>query len=110
MEGINGGLNAKLVEELQREGRAANRKDRERAELFEGMLKSPAWLEYVALVDSLLQACADQLVEPASGMDGLVKGEYIKGTMKGLLLAKSICEDTIKAIKQLPRLDAEEDD
>jgi hypothetical protein len=101
------------IEELLKEARRASKIDRERIEFFESMIRTPAWLAYMELLEAKIQMLADEILGPARSVDGMVALEYLKGTMSGLVIARDIPSVTIAAkdqIRQQPvELDAEWD-
>lgn len=98
------------IEELQKQGRAADKEDRERAELFAAMLQTPAWKFYVSLLDKRIQAHADVLMGPAVSVDRAIALEYVKGAMSGLVMARDLPSVIVTAIKDsLPARDGEDD-
>lgn len=99
-EDVFGSL-GKVPEEVAKQGRAADKADRERADLFEGMMKTEAWKQYSALIDAQVQKLADQIQGPAGSVDGMVALEYQKGTMRGLLVAQGLPQYTITVAKQI---------
>lgn len=96
------------VEELIKNARAANKVDRDRKELFEGMVKSKAWQAYVELLNAKLQMLSDELLSPAGSVDRLISQEYVKGAMSGVVIARDIPAVTIAAIAEISS--ASEDD
>lgn len=91
------------VKDLLSEARAADKEDFERAELFAVLIKVPGWEKYIQLIDRRIQLLADAILEPAGGLDGVISFEFIKGTMRGLLIARDITSVTIAAVEQLRR-------
>lgn len=105
--------NTKPEDELTKEMRSANKIDRARASMFESLLKTEAWKEYVELIDALIQNRADQVMMPAGSVDGAIALEHVKGAMSGLIMARDIPSVTIAAMQQLRServLDAGDDD
>ena len=98
------------VEELLKNARLADRIDRERAEMFVSMVKSPAWKEFVSLLDSKIQVFADTILAPGGSVDALIGLEYIKGAMSGLILARDLPSVTIAAMEQLRQERREDND
>jgi hypothetical protein len=101
------------IEQLLRDARAANKIDRERIELLEMLIRTPAWQAYVGIIEAKLQMLADEVLAPAKSVDGMVTMEYIKGTMSGLVIARDIPFVTIAAKDQLrpqPVEEIEDDD
>ena len=87
------------VRELQKQAREADRIDKNRAELFEAMLRTEAWKAYIELLDAKIQALADQVMRPAMNMDELIALEAVKGPMRGLLMARDLPSTIIAAMK-----------
>ena len=98
------------IEQLLKDARSADRIDRERAELFGGMVRSAAWQEYIALLEAKIQAFADVILAPSGSVDALVGLEYVKGAMSGLILARDLPSVTIAAMEQLRQERREEDE
>jgi hypothetical protein len=91
------------IQEMLKNARAADRVDRERAEMFGAMIKSPAWQEYISLLEMHLQARADEILRPSGSVDAMIGLEYVKGAMSGLILARDLPSVTIAAMDQLRR-------
>lgn len=90
------------TEELLKQARAANKEDRERAEVFQSLLKHPGWTLYASLLNSQLQSCAENLMLPREELrEGKMNSEYLKGTMRGLIMARDLPSATIAGIEQL---------
>lgn len=95
--------------EVIKVARAAQKIDRERAQLFEALVASPAWKSYIELLNSLLQARSDQLMAPAGSIEGAIALEYVKGTMGGLIMARDLPSLIIDSMKPaVPATDGEE--
>lgn len=103
-------VNNRQIEEMKRQAREANRRDKKRAEVFEAMVATEAWKEYSLLLSASIQQFGDQVLAPANGLDGAFSSEYTKGTIKGLLLAQSLPQATIETVKanKLPDDDGDE--
>lgn len=86
-------------DELLREARKALKEDKEKAELFELLLKHPAWGAFERLLQAQIQVRADEVIAPARSVDELVAREYVKGAMSGLLLALGLPGAIIAAMK-----------
>lgn len=99
-----------LIEELLKNARAAAKVDKERIELFEKMLTTPAWQVYVELLNAKIQMFADQVLAPSGTVDGCVALEYVKGAMSGLIMARDIPDAIISAKDQIRSMVAEEDE
>lgn len=91
------------IQELLRDARAADKIDRERAELFGALIKSQGWQEYIAILEARLQGMADEILKPSGSIDAMVGLEYVKGAMSGLILARDIPSVIIAAMDQLRR-------
>lgn len=89
----------RLLDELQKVSREARKIDRERADLFTVLLRHPAWLAYVELLDSQIQARADIVLAPSGSVDGAIVQEYVKGAMSGLILARDLPSTIIADMK-----------
>ena len=95
-------LNTELSERLRdliKEARKADSEDRQRANLFEAMVKSEHWKVYSALLGSRLQSFSDILLSPAGSVDGAMAQEFIKGAMFGLVLARDLPSTIISTMK-----------
>jgi hypothetical protein len=90
---------SKLFEELTKTSRAARKIDRERAELFAVLLRHPAWLLYIELLEAQIQARADIILTPAGSIEGAIVLEYVKGAMSGLILARDMPSTIIADMK-----------
>lgn len=84
------------IEDLLKDGRALDKIDRDRAELFEPMVKTPGWLAYVEVLNSMIEQRGTEILGPAGSVDGAMRLEYIKGAMFGLLLARDLPSVTIQ--------------
>jgi hypothetical protein len=91
------------MEDIKKTSRAADREDRERIELFQGMVQTPAWKAYMSILNAKIQDCADRLTGPSNSLDGCIAGEYVKGAMSGLLAARDIPNATIAGKDQIRR-------
>lgn len=83
------------TEELQRDSRVADRIDKERAELFAVMVKTPAWASYLEVLNSMIEQRGAEILSPANSVDGAIALEHVKGTMYGLILARDLPSITI---------------
>lgn len=91
----------RTIEELVKQSRAALKEDKARAEAFEGLLKHPGWATYQGLLNAILGSMGSDVLAPAQTIDGAVALEYVKGTMRGLILARDLPSATIESIKGL---------
>jgi hypothetical protein len=98
------------IEELFKESRKAAVIDRERADLFAWLVKQPAWLAYLEILESKIQGLADEVLAPAKSVDGMVTLEYVKGAMSGLIMARDIPSITIAAKAELGPVKEDDDD
>lgn len=97
------------LEELQKQGRAADKADKERAELFRALTKHPGWASYQELLNSRIQLFADRVMAPSGSVDGAIALEWVKGAMSGVILARDLPSVTIAAIEAaVPATDGEE--
>jgi hypothetical protein len=100
----------RIVEELLRNARAASKVDRERLELFQKLVTTPAWGAYIGLLNAKIQMFADQLLVPSGSVDGCVAQEFVKGAMSGLVMARDIPDAIIAAKEQFRSMTPEEED
>lgn len=91
----------KLTDQLVREAKKANAIDRERCELMEAMLKTPAWRSYIELLGLRIQAFGDQVLAPAGSVDGALSLEYLKGAMSGMIIARDLPTVIIAATREM---------
>src|SRR5258706_15319904 len=89
------------ISDLMKEARKADRVDKERAELFEGMMKTPAWKAYVELLELRLQLFADVVLQPSTSIDGSIALEYVKGAMGGIVMSRDLPSVTIALMSQI---------
>lgn len=85
---------------MEEEARKARKEDRDRAELFSVMVNTPAWKAYVALLNVKIQECGDIVMIPLETLDKALGMENVKGTMKGLLLARDLPSVVIATSKE----------
>lgn len=85
------------LQELLKEERAREKLDRERVDQFRLLEKHGGWLAYQALLSSKIQEASDMLLQPAQGLDGMVRTEFQKGAMYGLILARDLVRATVMA-------------
>lgn len=93
------------LEGLKKQSRAADKEDRERAELFQVLVVSPGWKAYVEMLERAMQAQADMILQPAKSIDGCIELEYVKGALSGLVKARDLPSVTIAAAKELRQLE-----
>lgn len=91
----------KVPDQLAKDSRAADRVDRERAELFEALVKTPGWKVYTDLLNQKIEDLGSVILGPAGSVDGAIGLEYQKGTMRGLIIAKDLPHLTILGAKQI---------
>lgn len=87
--------------DLIKQSREAAKEDRERATLFEVLIKSPGWKAYVEMLERLMQSQADRILQPSKSVDGMVELEYEKGALSGLVRARDLPSVTIAAAREL---------
>jgi len=97
------------VAELHKLARVADKVDKERAELFRGLMKHPGWATYQELLASRIQVFADAVMAPAGSVDSAVALEWVKGAMSGVILARDLPSVTIAAMETaVPATDGDE--
>lgn len=104
-------LSKEISDELKKQGKAADREDRERAELLAQLLKHPGWVVYAGLLSARMQSRADLLLQPEQTLNSgpeQTNSEHVKGTMNGLLYALQISSATIDAMKTLQKPDGDD--
>lgn len=89
----------RVIEDLRRQARAADREDKGLAELFEGMVLTKAWKAYMDLLNKRIEDLGATVLTPASSMDALIGLENEKGAMRGLIIARDLPSATIAAMK-----------
>lgn len=94
-------MDKKTIEELVKQGRAADRVDKERAELMQALVASSGWKVYSELLASRIQVFGDAVLMPATSIDQCIGLEGIKGAMRGLLIARDLPSVIIEAMKEL---------
>lgn len=102
-------MDKKIMDELLGQGRKADKEDKAMAQAFIGLLRSDGWAFNIQLLNATLQACSDQLLIPSDGIGGVLKSEFIKGAMFGLVLARDRPSAIIDAMKAVSASDQEDD-
>lgn len=86
------------------------KEDRERAALFEAMLKTPAWEAYEKLLNFHIGQRMASLIEPTLP-NGELAAEHNKGTVFALTFARDLPRVTVEAAKTSgPATDGEDDE
>lgn len=108
MDQFSSGVTRSVPEETEQEDRERSRRDRERIEAWEGMVKTKGWKLYVELLNIQINDRAGGLLEElGGGIRAVLAQEYQKGAMRGLILARDLVGVTLQNV-QKPRL--EDDD
>jgi hypothetical protein len=99
-------LNAELLKEIRKEQKEA----REFYEACQNLERSPPFQMFRSVLQRMVEARGSSLLEPVQGVDGAMRQEFEKGTMKGLLLASNLVSVTIAAMQaqSAPNPDAED--
>jgi hypothetical protein len=98
------------IEDLLKTGRFADKIDKERAEAFETLIRTPGWALYIDLISTFIQARADEVLAPAGSVEGAIRLEYIKGAMSGLIMARDLPSTIIAAMKPaVPATDGDDE-
>ena len=106
----NAGIDKETLNKLLKDAKEADREDKIRKQVFEGMIGTVAWGYYARLLDLKLQGFSEVLLAPAGSMDGMVRHEFVKGAMFGLALARDLPHVIIASMKdQLPSRDESEE-
>lgn len=98
-----------LFEELKKAGVNADRTDRKRADLFNGLMKHPGWVEYVELLNALINSRGMNVLMPGRSVDGLVALEFEKGAMSGLIMSRDLPSIIVNAVKTSAAPDGEDE-
>lgn len=96
-----------LTPEMVREGRRADREDRELVDLLRKLVVSMEWIAYVGYLNKLIEEKGALLLSPSLGVDQMVVLEGEKGEMRGLIKARDL-PSVIMA--QVPAPTADEDE
>lgn len=88
-------IQEELSPEYQKQSREADKQDRELLEACQALERNPAWQFLSERIRAMASNKASSLLEPISGMDGVPKQEYDKGTIKGMLLVADLPSVTI---------------
>lgn len=91
----------KLIDELLKQARVADKEDRELAEALERLVKNPDWSVYIKIISKKQQFFADEMLRPSGSVDGCIRQEYIKGALSGLVMAADTPSVIIAATKEL---------
>ncbi len=87
-----------LFSELKKVGIEADRLDRKRAELLNGLIKHPGWNVYKELLIALIDYRGLSVIATSRSIDGMVALEYEKGAMSGLILARDLPSVIVNAM------------
>jgi len=97
------------LDQLLSDAKKAKKEDKELAEALASMIKTKGWQLYVKLLEVSLQGFSDVMLQPAGSVDALVNGEFIKGAMFGLVLARDRPGVIVESMKQVLASDQDED-
>lgn len=90
------------ADELREQSRAADREDKELGELMQGLVKHPGWAAFTTLLNKNMQGAADTLMQSEQQLvAGGSNSEYVKGTMRGLMVARDLPYASIATMKSL---------
>ena len=81
--------------------------DRELVDAMRGLIKSPFYQRYSEALNKLIQIRADELMGPLGSQDEILRQEWVKGTMNGLILARDLPSITIATMSSLSPEDEE---
>lgn len=96
-------------EEILKISRENDKEDKRRAELFEGLMRAPAFIEYCSLLNKLIEGRGMDILQPANSVDGAFALEHVKGTMFGLILARDLVPVIVTAMKPTSEPDGADD-
>lgn len=83
------------VAEVLRQARKGEKEDRERIELFQTLMRNPAFASFQEVLGHKIEALGMSLLSPSGGLDGMIVSEYQKGAMYGLVLARDLVSVTV---------------
>lgn len=98
------------IEELLRLSREQGRQDRELLSLFETLPRNAAFQAYIGLLNTLLGSKTGEVIAASGGVDGVIRAEYVKGSMFGMILARDLVPTIIAQMKQGQLAEGDEDD
>lgn len=79
------------LEEMLRASREAKREDLQLIESMTRLSNNADFKVYLEkIIGTRIESFAQTLLEPAGGLDGMVRSEYIKGAMFALCLARDL--------------------
>ena len=103
----------KQWEQLLKDSRTYERVDRERKEVFEGLILHPGWKLYVELLSNIIESTGADLLAPSGSIEGVLIAEHLKGSMSGLIRARdlpSVMIAHMEAVNPSANLEDESDD
>lgn len=100
----------KTLEEIAREQRREAARDAETVELFGILVKHPGFKRFQEVIDRMLKARGEFLLEPIPSLDAIPASEHQKGTMYGLALARDLPSVTIEVARQIREAQGEDDE
>lgn len=104
-------LSNPLIDDFLKESKKNAAVDRRRAEIWEVMLKTAAFQEYLAVLNVIIESLGAQLLTAAKSVDDCIVAEGTKGTMRGLILARDLPSISIAQHKaSVPATEDEEDE
>lgn len=98
------------LQELLSESRKAKKEDKEMAEALSSMMKTRGWAFYMHLLGAHIQSFSDVMLQPAGSLDALVSGEFVKGAMYGLVLARDRPSVIVESMKQVLASDQDDEE
>lgn len=94
------------VEELKKIARGADKVDKERADTMASLVKHPGWAIYMAVLGVKLQETSELMLAPEQELLATgVNTEFVKGTMRGLLIAQGLPSVMIEGKEELKNSD-----
>lgn len=90
------------IEELLRQSRQAKQEDLALGDAMERLVRNPDFAVYLRFViGSRIDAFGQSLLEPAGGLDGLVRSEFLKGAMYAFCLARDLPSVIVQSMSDI---------
>lgn len=98
------------IEELLKLARKSGKADRELIQLFETLPRNAAFQAYLGLLNRMIEMRGGEILAPAGSIDGVLKGEHVKGSMFGLILARDLVPTMLEQMKRFALAEGDSDD
>lgn len=98
-------LNNETVDEIAAEERKRRAQLKSDAEVFQMLIKHPAWPRYISMLEQIGNNFNQRLMQPLENSFQSVKTEFAKGALTGIQAAASLPHAKIKEAADLKLLD-----